>query len=103
MGTMGKVQLKMLPWIASMLNKQSSDWFIIEKEIEDGTTIGDLLADLAFSYTGFRKVVFNPDAGQVGDQVIVFLNDSHLQDSDVAKVKLNDGDTITLLHVYAGG
>ncbi len=100
---MGKVQLKITPSLASTLNAQGSDWFTLEKEIEEGTTIGDLLVDLAFSYTGFRKVVFNPDAGQVGDQVIVFLNDSHLQDSDVAKAKLNDGDTITLLHVYAGG
>ncbi|MFC1976858.1 MoaD/ThiS family protein [Chloroflexota bacterium] len=100
---MGKVQLKMLPWIASMLNKQSSGWFILEKEIGEGTTIGGLLADLASSHTGFRKVVFNPDAGKIGDQVIIFLNDSHLQDSDVAKAKLNDGDIITLVHVYAGG
>ena len=100
---MGKVQLKMLPWIASMLNKQSSGWFILEKEIEEGTTIGDLLVDLASSHTGFRKVVFNPDAGKVGDQVVVFLNDSHLQDSAVAKARLNDGDIITLVHVYAGG
>lgn len=93
----------MLPWIASMLNKQSSGWFTLEKEIEEGTTIGDLLVELASNHAGFRKVVFNPDAGEVSDQVVVFLNDSHLQDSDIAKARLNDGDTITLLHVYTGG
>ncbi len=103
MRTMGKVQLKMPPWIASLLNKQCSDWFTLEKEIEEGATIGDLLVDLASNHTDFRKVVFNPDVGKVSDQVLVFLNDNLLQFPDVTEVKLNDEDSIMLLHVYSGG
>ena len=100
---MGKVQLKIPPWIASMMNTQSSGWFILEKEIGEGVTVGDLLTDLALSYTDFRKVVFNPDIGKVGEQVNVFLNDSLLQLSDITDTKLNDGDSIMLLPVYSGG
>ena len=100
---MGKVQLKIPPWLASMLNAQSSDWFIFEKEIGEGATMGDLLAELAASHNDFRRVVFNPDVGKVGDQVNVFLNDSLLQFSDVTDAKLNDGDSIMLLPVYSGG
>ena len=100
---MGKVQLKMPPWIASMLNAGSSDWLVLEKEIGEKTTVGDLLAELTSGYDGFRRVVFNPDVGKVSDQVLVFLNDSLLLEADVTEAKLNDGDSITLLHVYSGG
>ena len=86
-----------------MLNEHGSGWFTLEKEIGKETTIGDLLADLAFSHTDFRKMVFNPDVGKVSDQVIVILNDSLLQLPDVTEAKLNDGDSISLLPVYSGG
>ncbi len=103
MCAMGKVRLRIPPWIASLLNKQNSDWFTFEKEIEEGTTIGDLLVDLASNHPGFRKVVFNPDVGEVTDQLLVFLNDSLLQFPDVTEAKLSDGDIIMLLTVYTGG
>lgn len=100
---MGKVQLKIPPWVASMLNAQGGGWLVLEREIGEGTTIGDLLADLAFSYTDFRKVVFNPDIGKISDQVIVILNGSLLQLPDVTEAKLNNGDSVSLLPVFAGG
>ncbi len=100
---MGKVQLKIPPWVASMLGEQGPGWFTLEREIGEGATIGDLLVELASSYTDFRKVVFNPDIGKVSDQVVVILNDSLLQLPDVTEAKLNDGDSISLLPVYSGG
>ena len=103
MPAVGKVLLKIPPWVGIMLNEQGSGWFTLEKEIEEGATIGDLLADIAFSYTDFRKAVFNPDAGKVSDQVNVILNDSLLQLPGVTETKLNDGDSIIILPVYAGG
>ncbi len=103
MRTMGKVQLRIPPFMASMMNAQSSGWLTIDEEIGEGTKIGDLLVDLAFSYTDFRKVVFNPDIGEVSDQVLVVLNNSLLQDPGVTETELNDGDIIILLPVYTGG
>ena len=100
---MAKVQLKFPHSFAGMLNAQSSDWFILEKEIGEGTTIGNVLADLASSYTDFRKVVFNPDTRKVSDQVMVILNDSLLQLPDMTEAKLHDGDSVTILPMYAGG
>ena len=100
---MNKIRLKIPPFLASMLNAPGTDWLIIDKELEEGATIDDLLADLASNYPGFPKVIFNPDAGEVSDQVLVILNDSLLPGPDVAKTRLNDGDCITLLQVYSGG
>lgn len=100
---MGKIKLKMPPWVASMLDARNSDWLVLEKETQEGTTIGDLLADLASSYTDFRKAIFNPDVGKVNDQVMVILNDNLLPYSEVTEAKLNDGDSIMLVPVYFGG
>ena len=103
MRIMGKVRLKIPSSIADTLNEQLSNWFIFEKEIGEGATIGDLLADLAFSYADFRKVVFDPDEGKVSDRIMVFLNDSLLQNTDVTKIKLKDGDSVIFMPVYTGG
>ncbi len=100
---MGKVRLKFPSSFAGMLNTQGSDLVVLEREIGEETTIDSLFADLAVSYTDFRKAVFNPDIGKVSDQVIIILNDSTLQLPDMAKAKLNDGDSIIILPVYSGG
>ena len=73
---MGKVRLEISPSLAGVLNAEGSDWVILEKETGEWATIGDLLADLAFGHTDFRKAVFDPDTGKVGDQVMVVLNGS---------------------------
>ena len=100
---MGKVRLRIPPWAASVWNAPASGWLTLEKEIGEGATIGDLLAALVYSYTDFRKVVFDPDTRKVSGQVMVILNDSLLQCPDVAKVELSNGDSVLLLPVYAGG
>ena len=97
------VQLKIPPWIASMLNTPSSDWLILEKEIGKDTTIGNLLAELASSNDEFKKAVFNPDTRKSSGQVMVSLNKSILRYSDIAETKLNDGDSVMLLPVHLGG
>jgi len=100
---MGTVQLKILPWIANMLNIPGSSWLTLEKEIREGATIGDLLSDFASSYTDFRKVVFNPDTGIISGQVMIIINGNLLRFPDVTEAKLSDGDSIILLPVYSGG
>lgn len=100
---MRRVQLKVPPSLASIFDRQRADWFILEKEIGEEATIGDLLADLAFSYADFRKAVFDPDTEKVSDEIMVIINDSLLQFRDVTEAKLNGGDTVTIIPVYSGG
>ena len=100
---MAKVRLEIPAWVASTFAVQHSDSLILEKEMAEEATIGSLLADFAFSHPDFSKEVFNTDVGKVGDQVVVILNGSLLQCPDVTEVKLNDGDSVMLLPVFAGG
>ena len=100
---MVKVQLRIPPWIASMLKVAGTDWSIVEMEIEEGTTVGKLLADIAIGNTDFRKGVFDSDTEQVNNLINVILNDTLIQSSTAKTLKLNDGDTLMLLPIYAGG
>ena len=96
---MGKVQLRVSPSLSTTL----ADWLILEEEVGEETTIGDLLAGLGSSYADFRKAVFNPETGKVSDQVNIVLNDTLLPFPEVTEAKLNNGDSIILLPVYTGG
>ncbi len=100
---MGIVRIRIPPFLASMLDAPGADWLVLEHEIGEETTIGDVLAELACSYAKFTKVIYNPDVAQVGDQVTVILNDSLLQPDELARTNLGDGDTIVLLPAYTGG
>jgi molybdopterin converting factor small subunit len=86
-----------------MLNASGSRWLILEREIDEETTAGDVLEALASSYAEFRKTVFNPDTMRVSNQVMVILNGNLLRSAELTAVKLNDGDSIILLPVYSGG
>ncbi len=100
---MGKVRLEISPTLAGLLNMDKSDWIIVQKEIEESATIGDLLTDLAFTYSAFRTAVFEPNIGKVSDQVIFVLNGTNIPASDVTQVKAKDGDVIVLVPIYSGG
>jgi molybdopterin converting factor small subunit len=100
---MGKVRLKIAPSLAFILNARSSDWITFEKEVREGTTIGDLLRDFAFVHVDFHKMVFNPATGKISDKVNVVLNDNLLQFPDVTETKVKDGDVVILVPVYSGG
>ncbi len=100
---MSKVQLRIPPSLASIVNKPAADWVTLEPEIREGATIGDLLANLATSHREFRQAVFDPQVRKVSDEILVVLNDSLVSLPDVAEAKLSDGDSVILLPVYSGG
>ena len=100
---MGKVRLRIPSSIVDTANEQLSDWFISEREIGEGATMGDLLTDLAFTYADFRKVIFDPDIREVSDRILIFLNDSLLQVTNITEAKLKDRDSVIFMPVYTGG
>jgi len=100
---MSKVQVKITPTLAGALNRSGSEWLILDKEVVKPTTLGDLFTEIALSDSEFRKVIFNPDSGEINDLVIVVLNDKLLQVPKMMEYILKDGDTVILLPVYMGG
>jgi molybdopterin converting factor small subunit len=100
---MGIVQLNLPYFLVTMLNKNDSYWLTLERDIKEGATIGDVLADVASRYVDFRRAVFDPDAGKVSDEVLVTLNNDLLHSLDVTEVKVNNGDSITIIPIVSGG
>ncbi len=98
-----KIKLRLPSWIAAKLEVKSSGWLTLEKEVGEGSTIGDFLAGMVMTYSGFRETVYNPDAGLVNEQINVVLNDRLLTFQEISQVKLSDGDIIALLPLYYGG
>jgi hypothetical protein len=100
---MGKIKLTFSPWIARKMGAQGSDQFVLEKKIEEGAKIGDVFNELALDEPDFRKLVFNPEIGQVGDQIHVVLNGQLLTFTEAVETELHDGDLLFLITVSTGG
>jgi len=100
---MGKIQLKIPPFFAYLMHPGTSDWFVLERDLEKETTIRDLLTNIAFTNAEFRKGVFNPDEGTVSDRINIVLNQKLLNFPSEMDIKLSEGDMVTLLPMYSGG
>jgi molybdopterin converting factor small subunit len=102
-----RVQLEVTPALASVLRNESSGCLVLEKDVAEGATIGDLLADLAVDltpkYSSFHDAVFDPDTREVSDQVIIILNENLMQFPYVTDAKLSNGDRVMLAIVFGGG
>jgi molybdopterin converting factor small subunit len=100
---MGKVILKVPPFFASALDPDSSGWFVVETAVAENITIRELLIVIAGNNAGFRQVIFNPDEGNLNDQIDIVLNQKFLTFPHALETKLIDGDIVILLPVLSGG
>lgn len=98
-----KVRLRLSSWVAAKLEEKHSGWLTLEKEVEEDSTINELLAGLAMTYPGLGEAVYSPDTGLVDERINVALNDRLLDSREISRVKLSDGDTIILFPLSWGG
>jgi hypothetical protein len=103
MDNANKLTLRIPSSIADTSNEQVAEWLILEKEVGENTPMADLLTELAFSYTDFRKVVYDPDTGQIGEQIFIVLNSKIMEPADVTRIKVKNGDSLIFMPIYAGG
>ena len=52
---MAKVTLKIPPFFAYVMNPKAADWFVLDKQIGEKTTVCDLLTELALGNPTFAK------------------------------------------------
>lgn len=99
-----KVTLKITPSLAWLADARNSDWVTLEKEMPEDATIADLVQNLTSNSAGFRRMLIDPETGKMSEQIELILNQSLIQFSrDMETTRLKNGDTVTLLPVYAGG
>lgn len=68
----------------------------------EGTTVGELLANLDTAYPGFRDQITGED-GQLHRFVNIYLNDEDIRYLDAFDTPLQDGDVLSILPALAGG
>jgi len=98
-----KIKLRLSSWVAAKLGDENSGWVTLEKEVGEGSTISDLLAEIVMTYPDLREAVYSPDTGLVDKRINVALNDHFLNSREISQVKLSDGDTIFLFPSHWGG
>jgi len=76
---------------------------IKEESVAEGTTIRQLLDNLATHYQAIGRRVFDQQAKSVYPDIVMVYNDSAISPHVVHEQVLKDGDKITILPVYAGG
>jgi MoaD family protein len=68
----------------------------------NGTTIGEVLADLVATYPGMAGQVLTDDGG-LHRFVNVYVNDDDVRYLDKLDTKVADGDEVSILPAVAGG
>ena len=68
----------------------------------DGSTIGEVLADLQQSYPAMAGQVLTA-SGDLHRFVNVYVNDDDVRYLDRLETKVADGDTVSILPAVAGG
>jgi molybdopterin synthase sulfur carrier subunit len=68
----------------------------------DGSTIGEVLANLQEAYPGMTGQVLT-DQGELHRFVNVYVNDDDVRYLDKLGTKVVDGDTVSILPAVAGG
>jgi molybdopterin converting factor small subunit len=73
------------------------------EEVEDGTTIRELLSNLAGRYPPISKKVFDIETQNLYPEVVMNYNDRVINPHEVYDRSLKDGDRITLIPLAGGG
>ncbi len=73
-----------------------------EMELKEGSTVADLLGDLAMASPRFKEAAFD-DLGQLRDYVLLMKNRKRIDGVQDLKSELCDGDEVAVFPPVAGG
>ena len=104
---MSRVTIELWLWLGSELKGDfetpSEMRSVREEEVEEGTTILQLLDHLARRYPAIARKVFDREAERIYPHIVVNYNDRVISPYVVYDQVLKEGDKITILPMYAGG
>ena len=100
---MTSVRLEVVPWLSRYFHPERCGRAILEKEVADGTTVRDLLEELASQNPDLTEVLFDTERGRLAGHIAVVLNDRFLELSGGLDTTLKSGDTIRLMPGFSGG
>jgi molybdopterin converting factor small subunit len=102
-GFMVSVRLEVLRGLSECVVGKEVDSVFFNKEIEEGSTVGDVIRKLATEHQAFGDIIFDTQTNQLRGGVSVVLNDLLLGGLNDLDTKIKDGDFIRLFPLVMGG
>ena len=100
---MGAVEITIYSWLSDAFTGGLATSYSFKETVHEGETLEDLLNRLSSQVPPFGKVIFDPHTQRLYPQVnFIFRGKAGDLVKDFGR-KLNDGDKILFLPVYAGG
>lgn len=104
---MNRVMIEIWLWLGKELGgdfaSPSEMRSMREESVEEGTTIRQLLDNLAGRYPPIAQCVFDTKTKRLLPHIVVNYNDRVISPHIVHDQVLKNGDKVTILPIYAGG
>jgi len=100
---MGAVEITIYSWLSDAFTEGGTTRYTFQEPFQEGETLGNLLNRLCARLPPFGKVIFDSDNQRLHPQVnFIFRDKAGDLVRDFGR-KLNDGEKILFLPIYAGG
>jgi sulfur carrier protein ThiS len=99
------VEVEIYPWLSGRLGggDRTSGNLKWQVDVAKQSSVGDLLAQLAFEHDDFRRFAFDPEARTISGELVVVFNDRLLDLAGGLDAELGEGDRIAIIQALAGG
>ncbi|MBT4498296.1 MAG: MoaD/ThiS family protein [Gemmatimonadetes bacterium] len=100
---MDSVNIEIMPWLSRYFAAGRSGRVVMERKVDDGTTIRDLLEEIIADKREVREILFEADTGRLFGYIALVLNERFVELSGGLDTELKSGDTLRLMPGFSGG
>lgn len=100
---MAKVDLHIYPPLSYKMSSKRVGALILEEKIDQGETLGDLLARLANGNHEAWQAIFDAQTHEIQPIIMTIFNGTALAHSEAPQTRLSDNDQIAFRVALAGG
>ena len=97
-----RVKVEILPWFSTTLRPGSIGSLRFEHQLK-GSTVGDLLDELAAADPAFERLLYDRQARELRYPARAIVNGQLLEFLQGLDTPLSEGDTVSLMAAYTGG
>ena len=100
---MAKVNLYVYPPLSYQMSSKRAGVLILDQEIGEGETSGDLVARLQKVDHRAWNDIFDVHTNQMRPAIMTTVNNTILSPTIVSQTPLSDGDQVAIRIIYTGG
>ena len=100
---MSKVKIEVMPWITTECGYNRPGNLMIEEEIKESDTIGEVLRRISRADLRLAECLFDPTTQGIHGYISIILNNRLISQLRAPGVILKAGDVIRLLPTIEGG